>query len=340
MVRDIYVAPRSTIWFVVKMGFMKSTRLSKASSRSIWLAMLSIYFLWGSTYLAIRIAVETIPPFLMAGTRFLIAGSILYTFRRLAGDPAPTRHQWRSAAIIGLFLLIGGNGGISWAETRVASGIAALLVGTVPLWMVLIDAVRPQQRQTHNRLHWTTVLGVAIGFAGIAVLVSPSGLTGLGGEIDLVGALGVGLGALLWAVGSLYSRSADLPASPLLGSSMEMLCGGVGLIAAGTLTGEWGRLNLPGITWQSLAGIGYLVVFGSLIGFASYTWLLRNAPTTLVSTYAYVNPMVAIILGNLLAQEPFTGRILIAAAVIIGAVVIITLTQPAKEKQLPAPALE
>ena len=147
------------------MGFMNTTRLSNASSRSIWLAMLSIYFLWGSTYLAIRIAVETIPPFLMAGTRFLIAGIILYGFRRLSGDPAPTRHQWRSAAIIGLFLLLGGNGGITWAETLVASWIAALLAGTVPLWMVLIDAVRPKERQTHNRLHWTTVLGVTIGFA-------------------------------------------------------------------------------------------------------------------------------------------------------------------------------
>jgi drug/metabolite transporter (DMT)-like permease len=204
--------------------------------------------------------------------------------------------------------------------------------------MVLMDALRPRQRQPHNRLHWTTVLGVVIGFAGIAVLVSPSELTGLGGEIDLVGAAGVGLGALLWAAGSLYSRSADLPASPLLGSSMEMLCGGAGLMALGTLTGELGQLNVSGISWQSLAGVGYLVVFGSLIGYASYTWLLRNAPTTLVSTYAYVNPMVAIILGNLLAQEQFTGRVLIAAAVIIGAVVIITLTQPAIKKQLPDPA--
>ena len=295
-------------------------------------ALLIVYIFWGATYLGIRFAVQTIPPFLMAGTRFLVAGSILYIFRCLRGDPAPTLRQWGSAAIVGLLMLLGGNGLVSWAEQRVDSGIAALLVGTVPLWMVVIDALLPRRQQAHDRLRWPTVLGVVVGFTGIALLVSPSALTGLGGDIDRVGGAALVVGALLWAAGSLYSRSADLPASPLLGTSMEMLCGGAGLMLAATFSGEWGQLNLPGITWQSLAGLGYLVFFGSLIGFASYTWLLRNAPTSLVSTYAYVNPMVAIVIGNLLAQEPFTPRIVIAAVVIIGAVVIITLIQPAKQK--------
>jgi len=311
---------------------MNTSTPPKASSRSIWLALLSIYIVWGSTYLAIRFAVQTIPPFLMAGSRFLIAGGLLYVFRRLRGDPAPTLRQWGSSAVVGLALLLGGNGLVSWAVQKVVSGISALLVGTTPLWMVVIDALRPKQRGTHNPLHWPTVLGIVVGFAGIMLLVSPSSMTGLSGDIDLVGGGALVVGSLLWASGSLYSCTADLPASPLLGTSLEMLCGGAGLMVVATLTGEWGRLNLAGITWQSLAGLGYLIFFGSLVGFASYTWLLRNAPTSLVSTYAYVNPMVAIVMGNLLAQEPFTPRIVIAATVIIGAVVIITLTQPASAK--------
>ncbi len=319
---------------------MTLTPERKASSQSIWLAMISVYIVWGSTYLAIRFAVQTSPPFLMAGARFLIAGSLLYAFRRLRGDPAPTLRQWRSAAIIGLFMLLGGNGLVSWAEQKVPSGVAALLVGTVPLWMVVIDAFLPKARSLHNHMRWQTILGVVIGFAGIALLVSPHELTGLSGAIDPLGAGMLTLGSLLWAAGSLYSRTADLPASPLLGTSLEMLCGGAGLIVTATLTGEWSQLNLAGISWQSAAGLAYLVIFGSLVGFASYTWLLRNAPTTLVSTYAYVNPMVAIVVGNLLAGEAFTARVLIAAVVILGAVVVITLTQPARKKVQIEPATE
>ena len=314
---------------------MNPTPSPKASSRAIWLAMLSIYVVWGSTYLAIHFAVQSIPPFLMAAARFLVAGIILYLARRLSGDPAPSRSQWRSAAIIGVLLLLGGNGGVSWAEQRVPSGIAALMVGTTPLWMVLIDAFRPHARAVHSPLRWTTVLGVTVGFAGILLLVSPSELTGLGGDIDLAGAGVLIFGTILWSFGSLYSRSADLPDSPLLGTGMEMLCGGAALMVAGTFTGEWGRLNLAGIQWESLLGLVYLIVFGALIGFGSYTWLLRNAPTSLVSTYAYVNPLVAIVVGNLLAHEAFTPRVLIATAVILGAVLIITLTQPARAKAEP-----
>ena len=318
---------------------MTTASQHKASSRSIWLALLSVYVVWGSTYLAIRFAVETIPPFLMAGTRFLAAGVLLYAFRRLRGDPAPTLRQWGSAAIVGLAMLLGGNGLVSWAEQKVDSGIAALLVGTVPLWMVVIDALIPKGRRPPHLLRWPAVVGIVVGFAGIALLVSPSSLTGLGGDIDPLGAAALVIGSLLWASGSLYSRTADLPSSPLLGTSLEMLCGGAGLYIVGTLSGEWPQVNLAAVSWQSLAGLGYLIVFGSLVGFASYTWLLRNAPTSLVSTYAYVNPVVAIIIGNLLAQEPFTPRVVLAAVVIIGAVVVITLAQPARPK-VPATEVE
>jgi len=300
--------------------------------------MLSVYIIWGSTYLAIRFAIDTMPPFLMGGIRFLIAGGLMFAWRRLKGDPIPTRLHWRSAAIIGSFLLLGGNGGVAWAEQRVVSGIAALVVGSSPLWMMLLDWLFRRGHPSRRNPRWVTVLGVLIGFAGIALLVGPSELTGLRGDVDSVGALVLTLAAFLWAAGSLYSREAHLPDSPLLGTSMEMLCGAAGLLTLGTLTGEWSRLDLAGISTQSWLGFAYLVIFGSLIAYAAYTWLLRTAPTTLVSTYAYVNPLVAIMLGNLLAQEPITPRILLAAAIILGAVAMITLTQPVRVKE-PSPVL-
>lgn len=303
---------------------------------SIWIAMVTVYLVWGSTYLAIRFAVETMPPFLMAAARFLVAGGMLYTWRRLAGDPRPQKIEWRSAAMIGLFLLVGGNGGVVWAEQFVPSGIAALLVGSAPLWMVLLGSLWTGGNPVHRSPTLLTIAGVAVGFLGIALLVGPSQLTGIEGEVDLAGAAVLTIAAFLWATGSLYARGARLPASPLLGTGMEMIAGGAGLLALGTLTGEWSRLNLASISTPSLLGFGYLIIFGSLVGFAAYTWLLRVAPTTLVSTYAYVNPLVAIMLGNLLAQEPLTVRILVSTAVILGAVALITATQPVSKKMEPA----
>jgi drug/metabolite transporter (DMT)-like permease len=280
--------------------------------------MLSVYIVWGSTYLAIRFAVQTMPPFLMAATRFLVAGAVLFVFRRAQGDAAPSDREWRSAAVIGLLLLLGGNGGVVWAEQRVNSGHAALLVGSTPLWMVLIDSLRPGGQ----RPGWLAIASVLVGFAGVAVLIGPGAASA--DRIDPIGAGVLILATMSWAAGSLYSRKAALPVSPLLGTSMEMLVGGLGLLALGTLTGEWGRLNLSGITVASWQGLAYLIVFGSWVGFGSYTWLLRVAPTSLVSTYAYVNPIVAVLMGNWLAQEPLTPRTLLAAVVIVGSVALTT----------------
>jgi drug/metabolite transporter (DMT)-like permease len=295
--------------------------------------MLSVYLVWGSTYLAIRFAIETMPPFLMAGVRFLIAGAILYAWRRAAGDALPTRVQWRSAAVVGAFLLVGGNGGVVWAEQTVPSGIAALLIASTPLWMVLVDlAWRRAGGRRVQRPKWITMVGVLVGFVGIVLLVGPEQVTGIGGEVDLAGAGVLTLASFLWAVGSVYSREADLPDSPLLGTGMEMLAGGLGLLLLGSVVGEWGRLDLAGISTLSWLGFGYLIFFGALVGFAAYTWLLRAAPTTLVSTYAYVNPLVAILLGSVFAQEALSGRVLVSAAVILGGVAVITLTQPARGK--------
>jgi drug/metabolite transporter (DMT)-like permease len=285
----------------------------------IWSALITVYIVWGSTYLAIRFAVESMPPFLMAATRFLIAGGILFVWRKLAGDKMPTKLEWRSAAIVGLLLLTGGNGNVVWAEQRVASGVAALIVGSAPIWMVTIDALRPGGKKA-NLQTWA---GVIIGFMGILILISPWNIGKNSQDLDMLGVASLLLGGFLWAVGSLYSRTATLPDSPLLGTSMEMLAGGVGLLMLGSLTGEWGRLDLSTITARSIWGLIYLIIFGALIGYSAYTWLLRNAPTPLVSTYAYVNPLVAIFLGSILASEPLTPRILIAALVVVGSVALI-----------------
>ena len=316
---------------------MHTSEIKKPSPLSIWAAMISIYFVWGSTYLAIRFAVETIPPFMMAAARFLVAGGILYLWRRLRGDPRPSRLEWRSAAIIGGFLLVGGNGCVVWAEQRVFSGITSLIVASAPLWIALIDRlVLSRLASTRQRYPPLTALGVVVGFVGIVLLVGPGQLIGLSGSasggVDPLGGGVLLLGSLLWSIGSLYTRHARLPASPLLGTGMEMLAGGAGLLLLSTLTGEWARLDLAAIAPQSAWGLVYLIFFGALVGFGAYTWLLRVAPTSLVSTYAYVNPVVAIFVGNLLAQEPLSPRVVIAAVVILGAVALITLTQPASRK--------
>jgi drug/metabolite transporter (DMT)-like permease len=281
--------------------------------------MITVYVIWGSTYLAIRIAVESLPPFLFAATRFLIAGGLLYLWRRVRGDRVPSSVQWRSAAIVGLFLLTGGNGSLVWAEQRVPSGLAAVLIASVPLWMILLDWLRPGG----SRPQPLPLVGVLVGFAGIAILASPGGLAG-GGTIDPVGAIVLVFGAFLWAVGSLYGRGAPLPESPLMGTAIEMLAASVGLFALAVLTGEPGRAQPAAVSPQSLLAFGYLVVFGSWIAFSAYVWVLRAAPTPLVSTYAYVNPVVAIFLGSWLAKEPISPRTLVATGTILAAVVLTT----------------
>jgi drug/metabolite transporter (DMT)-like permease len=302
-------------------------------NQRIWGAMLIVYLVWGSTYLAIRFAVETLPPFFMAGTRFLIAGAILYAWRRMAGDPRPTSREWRSTAIVGACLLICGNGGLVWAEQYVPSMVAALIIGSSPIWIVLIDALRPGGVRPDRQ----TVLGLAVGFAGIALLVVP-GETSNGAQS--FGFLGVGVllfSAVAWALGSVYGSTAPLPSSPLLATGMEMLAGGAGLFVLGMIAGDWSRLDLGMITFRSFSGWLYLIVFGSLIGFAAYTWLLRVAPLPFVATYAYVNPLVAIVLGSVLAQEQITVNVILSAAIIIGAVVLINSSRFRRIARQPSP---
>jgi len=282
-------------------------------------AYAAVYVIWGSTYLAIHFAVQTLPPFLMAGVRFLAAGTILYAFMRLSGRaPRPTLVNWRAAFVVGGLLLLGGNGGVVWAQLQVPSGIAALLVATVPLWMVVLDWLRPGGRRPTLRV----AAGIALGLVGLGVLVGPGMLHGEG-NVNPAGAIVLLLASLSWAAGSLWASRAALPRAPALATGMEMLGGGSLLLLVGLLSGEAGRVDLASASPASLSALLYLIVFGSLVGFSAYVWLLAHEPPARAATYAYVNPVVAVFLGWLLAGERLTGATLMAAAIIIGAVVLI-----------------
>lgn len=298
---------------------MTHTAAQSAPRWKIIAAFAAVYIIWGSTYLGIRFAIETLPPFLMAGTRFLIAGTILYTWRRLSGSVGPVRVHWRSAAIIGGLMLLGGNGGVTWGEQTVPSGLAALLVATVPIWIATLDALRPGGTRPSGMV----IGGLLLGFLGIVLLVGPESLAG-NGTLHLAGVLVILAGSLLWAIGSLYSKEAPLPEDPLLGIGMEMLMGGAWLWLAGTLTGEWSQLNPGAVSLRSGAALGYLTLAGSLVGFSAYVWLLRVVPPARAATYAYVNPVVAVVLGWALAGESLTPMTLVAAGVIILGVIITT----------------
>jgi len=281
--------------------------------------MLAIYFIWGSTYIAIRFGIQTIPPFLLAGIRFLTAGTLLFVWRMIAGDRKPSRNQWLSAAKIGILMLVFGNGLVTWSELHIDSGITALLGGTVPIWMVICDWLFSSRRKPHR----LEAVGLIIGFGGVAVLVGPGSLIDGMEHYNFVGSGAVVVASLFWALGSIMSKDADMPESPLLGTSMEMLAGSIGLFTVSIITGEAKGFQLVNVSTNSIFGLAYLIFFGSLGAFVAYTWLLRNAPTPLVATYAYVNPMVAILLGNLLAQEPFSLQLLIAIVMILGSVFLI-----------------
>ena len=289
----------------------------RASLPAIWSALIVVYLIWGSTYLAIRYAVETTPPFLMAAVRFIISGGFLYALRSFKGDPRPETVEWRSAAIIGVFLLVGGNGGVAWAEQFVTSSLAALLVATVPLWMVLLDTLSPAGK----RPSLMAISGILIGFVGVVLLIG-SAASGADAA-NFSGAIALLLASFSWATGSIYGKSAKLPASQLLGTSMQMLAGGVALMLLVIIRGEWSDFELAAVSPRSALALVYLTVIGSS-AFVAYVWLLRVAPTPLVATYAYVNPLVAVLLGYFLAQEPMTVRTLLAASLIIGSVVLVS----------------
>lgn len=285
----------------------------------IWIALIILYIVWGSTYLGIKIAVETIPPFFHAGVRFLLSGIVLVLWQRAIGNDMPTKNQWKNTFIVGTFLLLGGNGLVSWAEQTIPSGIAALIVGTVPLFLVIMEALRPNG----GKPTWQTMLGLLIGFVGVFILVGPAEITGSQESLNPLGVIALLSASILWAVGSIYSKGADLPKSSFMTTGAEMLMGSIGLLGVSLLTGELSGWSLGQVSTRSWLGLLYLITMGSIVGFGSYIWLLQNAPISLVATYAYVNPIVAVILGYFFGNEILEPRIWLATGIIIGAVAFI-----------------
>lgn len=299
----------------------------------------AIYIIWGSTYLGIRIAVETMPPFLMAGVRFLVAGAIVAGFIALTRGFRATRAQWRDNAIIGGFLCLGGNGLVSWSEQKIPSGITTLIISAGPVFIVLMDwAVHAffKDGKRGTRPGALTFAGLTLGFIGLAILVGPDVLATGVGSLDPWRVLGLLAATLLWGVGMIYMRYASNPAEPFTASGIQMLCGSGWLLLTGVLTGELAHFDPSIITARSVIAWSYLVVFGSLIGFSTFAWLMKHSTPARVSTYAYVNPVVAVFLGWLVLHEPVSPRIFVAAAVIIAGVATITV---AKNKKPATPTM-
>ncbi len=302
----------------------------KPSTTRLWVALWTVYLLWGSTYLAIRVAVHpshgaAVPPLVLAGARFTLAGVVMLalTLRRPAPDGKPDplgRRQWGAAAVIGLALPFGGNGFVSVAEKRIPSGVAAVVVATVPIWAAILAAALGRERT--SRYH---VFGLTLGFAGVAALVVGSG----SGRASPVGILIVVIAAISWASGSVWSQTAPTVRRPLVMTGMEMVCGGLGCLIAAAVTGEFGALHVGAIDYRAWLAFAYLIVAGSMVAYSAYVWLLHNAPLSLATTYAYVNPVVAVALGALLLGEPFTVRSAGATvAVVAGVVLMLRRPQP------------
>ena len=296
---------------------MRATRSGHgpASPAVAWATLGTLYIVWGTTYLGIAKVSASVPPLVGAATRFLVAGSLLLAFRMWRTGERPVARQWRSAGIIGTFLVFGGNGMVAIAEKTVPTGIVALIIALVPIWLALIDRVVLRSA----RPAWRTMVGLVAGFAGAALLVGSSSA----GHVPLRGMLAAVAASLSWAAGSIYARRALLPEDALMASGMQQLVGGGVILAVALGTGQFGRLHLDRVTTSSWLGLLYLIVVGSWIGFSCYLWLLRNVRTPLVSTYAYVNPVVAITLGVVVLNETFAGRELVAGAVILGSVALI-----------------
>lgn len=287
------------------------------------LAFAAVYIIWGSTYLAIRLLIDTLPGFSMVGFRFFLAGAVLYAFARWRGAPAPTAKQWQNAGWIGSLLLFIGTGAVVWASYHIESGLAALVVGTEPLWVALILWLWPFGKTLGRRPDARTFAALIVGFIGAAILAAPgAGLQGAGPHLPSL--LAITLGCISWAAGSLWSRQADLPSSPWINTACQMLAGGTLLIIYGAGIGEWTRFDLQSVSWTSTFAFLYLVVFGSLVAFSAYSWLIRTTEPTLVATHAYVNPVVAVFLGWLIADEHVDGRTMVASTLIIGSVILLT----------------
>jgi drug/metabolite transporter (DMT)-like permease len=304
------------------------TKTNYTSRRGLILlvaAFAAVYIFWGSTYLAIKYAIETLPPFLMAGARFVFAGLILYVWARFSKDyEKPEAAHWRTSLIVGTLLLLGGNGGVVFAEHYISSSLAALLVATEPFWIVLLGWLWLKGARPNLKV----ALGLVVGFVGVWLLIGGQPTGGAAatatGSMQIISTIVIIAAALSWAVGSIYGLRAPVPKSALLTAGMQMISGGAVLLLVSLLAGEWSKFEIAKVSTNSWYGLVYLIVFGSLIGFTAYSWLLKNAPPAMVATYAYVNPVIAVFLGWLIAGESFTAQMLVGAGVIVGSVMLIT----------------
>ena|SRR5215471_6846208 len=298
--------------------------MAEARKIKILIAFAAVYIIWGSTYLAILFAIRSIPPFLMAGARFFLAGLIMFAIARTQGPLRSTWSEWRTSVIVGACLLLGGNGGVTISEKIIESGLASLIVATVPIYITLLGwfvgmTPRPQP------IVW---LGLAGGFLGVAMLLGPAlRFSGGGNSHSAIGISILLVGSFLWSAGSLYSRTAKHTASPFFAAAQQMFCGGILLMLVGFFVGEAKRFRFENITLLSSSAFVYLVLIGAIVGYTAYFWLLRHCDPAKVATYAYVNPIVAVLLGAVFAHEPVTLRMLLAAILIIGSVALIITVQ-------------
>jgi drug/metabolite transporter (DMT)-like permease len=303
----------------------------RPSKLSIILAFLAIYIIWGSTYLAIKYAVVTMPPLLMSGIRYFMAGLVVYLFAKATGAPKPTMLQWKNTTIIGAFLFLVGNGAVSTAETLIPSGIAALIVCSVPIWFALWGWLIFKKGKPST----LTILGIITGFIGILVLVGPGSFLKTGLEINPTGVIIITLGSIGWSFGSLYATKANLPSSNLATTGMQMLTGGFLLLIAALIKGEVNDFHFTAVSRESYIALGYLIIFGSMVAFSAYSWLIKVSTPSLVSTYAYVNPVVAVFLGWLFRGEKIDQFTIIGSVIIIGALVLITYKKPIPIQEVP-----
>ena len=302
---------------------MSQSPTGRSTDASVWGALFTIYIVWGSTFAAIELAVRTIPPFLTMSSRHLVAGSILLVWGLARERERIGRQQILAAAIFGGALFVGGHGLLAWSQQRIPSGVAALLVASIPLWVAVFDRL-----VFGRRLSRRAVLGLVVGFGGVALLVDPWG----GGPIDTLGGLVAVISAACWAAGSLYARGAPLPKGPILSAGIASLAGGALLLLASALHGELSGFDIAAVSGESLFGVGYLIVVGSLVGLTAYVWLLKVAPISLVATYAYVNPVVAVLIGWALLDESFTATMILAGMLIVTAVaMIVSAPEPERE---------
>jgi drug/metabolite transporter (DMT)-like permease len=322
--------PRSTPGTILQdrhNGRMSSPTRPAPSRLKVAVALLTVYIVWGSTYLAIAVMIETLPPLVAAGFRFVTAGvlmlgAVVAHARIVRGTSLerPKLVHWRTAAVVGVLLLLGGNGGVVLAELFIPSGVAAVLIATTPIWMAVIEAILDRRMPS-----WLVIGGLSGGIIGVVILLAPVDPLS---RLDPRG-IALCIGAeIAWASGSVYAQRAPMPRSSALATGMEMLAGGIALLGAGILLGELGRTDISAFSLNSVLALAYLIIFGSLVAFTAYTWLLANVPTTTASTYAFVNPIVAVALGAILLSEPITPRTLIATAIIIVAVIAMVMGRP------------